>query len=90
LAAGGGVLRLPPRSDVLPAVLSAISLGPTLVVVPTAADSLLLTSRLRRTGATVATVLVVTLVIRGLVTLAASLRGRPATRRYTSRAAADE
>ena len=40
--------------------------------------------------ATVATVLVVTLVTRGLVTLAASLRGRPATRRYTSRAAADE
>ena len=54
LAAGGGVLRLPPRSDVLPAVLSAITWGPTLVVVPTVADAALLASRLRRAGATVA------------------------------------
>lgn len=54
LEAGGGVLRLPPRSDVLPSVLSAIALGPTLVVVPTVADAQLLTSRLRRAGATVA------------------------------------
>ena len=54
LEAGGGVLRLPPRSDVLPSVLSAVTLGPTLVVVPTAADASLLTSRLRRAGATVA------------------------------------
>jgi primosomal protein N' (replication factor Y) len=53
---GGGVLRLPPRSDVLPSVLSAIALGPTLVVVPTHADSMLLASRLRRAGATVALV----------------------------------
>ncbi|MGK0479787.1 MAG: primosomal protein N' (replication factor Y), partial [Ilumatobacter sp.] len=29
LAAGGGVLRLPPRSDVLPALRSAIAHGPT-------------------------------------------------------------
>jgi len=56
LASGGGVLRLPPRSDVLPSVLSAIGLGPTLVVVPTISDAALLASRLRRTGATVALV----------------------------------
>jgi len=54
LEAGGGVLRLPPRSDVLPSVLSAIAHGPSLVVVPTAADASLLTARLRRAGATVA------------------------------------
>lgn len=56
LAAGGGVLRLPPRSDVLPSILSAITVGPTLVVVPTHADALLIASRLRRSGATVALV----------------------------------
>lgn len=54
LESGGGVLRLPPRSDILPSVLSAIGLGPTLVVVPTHHDATLLASRLRRTGATVA------------------------------------
>lgn len=54
LEAGGGVLRLPPRSDVLPSVLSAIGLGPTLVIVPTNHDAILLATRLRRTGATVA------------------------------------
>ncbi len=54
LAEGGGVLRLPPRSDVLPSVLSAIARGPTLVVVPTVADASLLAARLRRAGATVA------------------------------------
>lgn len=54
LAAGGGVLRLPPRSDVLPSVLSAIAVGPTLVVVPTVSDASLLAARLRRTGVTVA------------------------------------
>lgn len=56
LAAGGGVLRLPPRADVLPSILSAIGVGPTLVVVPTQSDAALLTSRLRRSGATVALV----------------------------------
>ena len=56
LAAGGGVLRLPPRSDVLPSVLSAIGLGPTLVVVPVQSDAMLLAARLRRAGATVALV----------------------------------
>lgn len=54
LEAGGGVLRLPPRSDVLPSVLSAVGIGPTLVVVPTNHDASLLAARLRRTGATVA------------------------------------
>ncbi len=54
LQSGGGVLRLPPQSDILPTVLSAIGLGPTLVVVPTNHDAILLASRLRRTGATVA------------------------------------
>jgi primosomal protein N' (replication factor Y) (superfamily II helicase) len=56
LEAGGGVLRLPPRSDVLPTVLSAIRRGPTLVVVPSTDDATLLAARLRRTGATVAAV----------------------------------
>lgn len=54
LDAGGGVLRLPPRSDVLPAVRSAISLGPTLIVTPTISDAQLLASRLRRSQVTVA------------------------------------
>ncbi|MFT6290660.1 MAG: primosomal protein N' (replication factor Y) [Ilumatobacter sp.] len=56
LRSGGGVLRLPPRADVLPSVLSAIAVGPTLVVAPTVSDASLLASRLRRTGATVALV----------------------------------
>lgn len=56
LESGGGVLRIPPRSDVLPSILSAISIGPTLVVVPTHSDAVLLASRLRRTGSTVALV----------------------------------
>jgi primosomal protein N' (replication factor Y) (superfamily II helicase) len=56
LADGGGVLRLPPRSDVLPSILSAIALGPTLVVVPTASDASVMVARLRRAGATVAAV----------------------------------
>ena len=54
LESGGGVLRLPPRSDVLPSILSAIGTGPTLVVVPTHHDASLIAARLRRTGATVA------------------------------------
>jgi primosomal protein N' (replication factor Y) (superfamily II helicase) len=54
LAAGGGVLRLPPRADVLPSILSAVNVGPTLVVVPTQSAAVLLVSRLRRAGATVA------------------------------------
>ncbi len=56
LEQGGGVLRLPPRVDVLPALLSALALGPTLVVVPLHADMTVLATRLRRAGATVAVV----------------------------------
>ncbi len=56
LAAGGGVLRLPPTSDPLPAVLSAAALGSTLVVVPSVDQSLVLAARLRRAGLSVATV----------------------------------
>jgi len=56
LGDGGGVLRLPPTSDPLPAVLSAVAVGPTLVVVPSVDQSLLLAARLRRSGVTVAVV----------------------------------
>ncbi len=56
LAAGGGVLRLPPRDDVMPALLSAIALGPTLVVVPEHDAALVLAARLRRAGLHVASV----------------------------------
>ena len=34
LARGGGMLRLPPAEDVVPVLLAAVALGPTLVVVP--------------------------------------------------------
>ena len=54
LASGGGVLRLPPRSDVMPAVLSAVALGPTLVVVPDHDAARLLGTRLERAGLSVA------------------------------------
>ena len=54
LERGGGVLRLPPTSDPMPAVLSAVAFGPTLVVVPGADTATLLASRLRRSGLTVA------------------------------------
>ncbi len=54
LEAGGGVVRLPPRVDVLPAVLSAVAVGPTLVVAPTANVARRLAQRLRAAGATVA------------------------------------
>lgn len=53
---GGGVLRLPPTSDPMPAVLSAAALGPALVVVPSADDAMLLAARLRRSGLTIALV----------------------------------
>ena len=55
LGAGGGVLRLPPTSDPLPAVSSATARGPTLVVVPSVDQALLLAARLRRSGLSVAT-----------------------------------
>ncbi len=54
LARGGGVLRLPPTSDPMPAVLSAAAFGPTLVVVPSVDDALLLAARLRRSGLSIA------------------------------------
>lgn len=54
LEAGGGVLRLPPTSDPMPAILSAAALGPTVAVVPAVDQAILLASRLRRTGLTVA------------------------------------
>lgn len=55
LEGGGGVLRLPPTSDPLPAVLSAAARGPALVVAPSADHARLLAARLRRSGLTVAT-----------------------------------
>lgn len=54
LASGGGVLRLPPRSDVLPALRSAVAHGPTLVVTPTITDARFFAAQLRRSGASVA------------------------------------
>lgn len=54
LVAGGGVLRLPPRTDVLPAIRSALATGPTLVVAPTVAAARQLAARLRQDGASVA------------------------------------
>jgi primosomal protein N' (replication factor Y) len=50
LAAGGGALRLPPRVDVMPAILAAVRLGPCLVVVPQHDEAKLLDARLRRAG----------------------------------------
>lgn len=54
LEAGGGVLRLPPASDPMPAVLSATAIGPALVVVPSVEQAMLLGARLRRSGLGVA------------------------------------
>ena len=54
LASGGGVLRLPPRADVMPAVLSVAALGPALVIVPEHSTASLLATRLRRAGLSVA------------------------------------
>lgn len=56
LEAGGGVLRLPPRADVFPSLLSAAAHGPALVVVPAHADAVLTAARLRRAGLEVAVV----------------------------------
>ncbi len=56
LAAGGGVLRLPPSSDPMPSVLSAVAFGPTLVVLPSIDGAMLLAARLRRSGLSVAVV----------------------------------
>jgi primosomal protein N' (replication factor Y) len=54
LGDGGGVLRLPPASDPMPAVLSASAFGPTLVIVPAVDQAMLLAARLRRSGLSVA------------------------------------
>jgi primosomal protein N' (replication factor Y) (superfamily II helicase) len=56
LAAGGGVLRLAPRVDVMPTILAAVGRGPTLVVAPEHDTVALLATRLRRAGLSVATV----------------------------------
>ena len=54
LARDRTVLRLPPSVDVLPLVLAAAALGPTLVVGPALATAQVLASRLRRAGVPVA------------------------------------
>ena len=54
LADGGGVLRLPPSDDQMPAVLAAARLGPTLVVCASIDGARVLATRLRRTGVSVA------------------------------------
>ena len=54
LESGGGVLRLPPTSDPKPAVMSAVAIGPALVVVPSVDQAMLTGSALRRAGLTVA------------------------------------
>jgi primosomal protein N' (replication factor Y) (superfamily II helicase) len=56
LAAGGGVLRLAPRVDVMPTILAAVGRGPTLVVAPEHDTVALLATRLRRAGLSVAVV----------------------------------
>lgn len=56
LVAGGGVLRLAPRVDVMPTVLAAVGRGPVLVIAPEHATVALLATRLRRAGLTVAVV----------------------------------
>lgn len=56
LADGGGVLRLPPTVDQLPAILSAARLGPILVVCATVDSSRIFAARLRRAGLTTALV----------------------------------
>ena len=56
LASGGGVLRLPPRADVMPTLLAAVGVGPTLVVAPERDVVALLATRLRRAGVSVAVV----------------------------------
>lgn len=53
---GGGVLRLPPTADHLPAVLSAARVGPCLVVCPSVDMARVLSHRVRRTGVSVALV----------------------------------
>ncbi|MEO7397332.1 MAG: hypothetical protein ABIW84_02085 [Ilumatobacteraceae bacterium] len=54
LGLGGGVLRLAPATDLVPVILAAYRLGPTLVVTPAVAEGRVLAARLRRCGLTVA------------------------------------
>jgi primosomal protein N' (replication factor Y) len=54
LVAGGGVLRLAPRVDVMPTVLAAVGVGPALVIAPELDAVRLLATRLRRAGLSVA------------------------------------
>ena len=54
LESGGGVLRLPPTSDPKPAIMSAVALGATLVVVPSVDQAMLVGAAIRRSGLTVA------------------------------------
>lgn len=54
LERGGGVLRLPPSDDQMPAILSAARHGPILVVVAAVDHARVLAARLRRTGLSVA------------------------------------
>lgn len=54
LGGGGGVLRVTPNDDLLPIVLAAGRLGPTLVVVPGIDDAKVMAARLRRSGRVVA------------------------------------
>lgn len=50
------VARTGPADDPLPAILAAVALGPTLVIVPAVEAARLLGARLRRTGSSVAVV----------------------------------
>jgi primosomal protein N' (replication factor Y) len=54
LAAGGGMLRLPPNDDVVPVLAAAATRGPVLAVVPSLDRARLDAVRLRRAGFTVA------------------------------------
>jgi primosomal protein N' (replication factor Y) len=54
ITAGGGVLRLPPRVDLMPTILSAVGNGPCLVVVPQLGEAKMFATRLRRAGLSVA------------------------------------
>ena len=54
LTSGGGLLRLSPSADVVPAILAACSLGPTIVVQPSVVEARVLAAQLRRSGRTVA------------------------------------
>lgn len=54
LHAGGGVVRHPPANDIIPVLLAACRMGPTLVISPAVSQARLLASQLRRAGRTVA------------------------------------